>query len=150
MRIRVEQVMTEPAEMMEPSSPAALAAETMKRNRIHHVVAVENGKPVGIVSSGDLRSRDLASLTVADVMTADPEVVGPKATMQEVANRMRGRSIGCLPVFDGKHVVGIVTVADLLELIGKGLQKPIVRGKRWTLTHPVRGARTTRNLRRSG
>ena len=149
MRVRVEQVMSEPAETMEPSQPAALAAEMMKRNRIHHVVVVEGGKPVGVVSSGDLRSRDLLDLTIADVMSSDPEVVGPKATMQEVANRMRGRSIGCLPVFDGKRVIGIVTVSDLLELIGKGLQKPIVRGKRWTLTHAVRGARTTRTLRRS-
>lgn len=149
MRIRVEQLMSEPAETLEPAAPAAMAAETMKRNRIHHVVVVENGKPVGIVSSGDLRSRDLAKLTIADVMSADPEVVGPKATVQEVANRMRGRSIGCLPVFDGKRVLGIVTVSDLLELIGKGLEKPIVRGKRWTLTHPQRGARVTRELRRS-
>jgi hypothetical protein len=48
---------------------------------------------------------------------------------------MRGRSIGCLVVTNRGRVVGIVTVADLLELLGRGVERPTPTAKRWTLRH---------------
>jgi CBS domain-containing protein len=50
--------------------------------------------------------------------------------VREAANLMRGRSIGCLPVLDGRKLVGIVTVTDLLELLGRGAERPMARGRR--------------------
>jgi CBS-domain-containing membrane protein len=32
---------------------------------------------------------------------------------------MRGHVIGCLPIVDGKRLVGIVTTSDLLDMIGR-------------------------------
>jgi CBS-domain-containing membrane protein len=38
---------------------------------------------------------------------------------------MRGHSVNCLPVFNGRdRLKGIVTVMDLLELIGRGTERP--------------------------
>lgn len=144
MRVRVEQIMTAPVETLDGEAPAAFALEAMKRSGIHHVVVLDRGNPAGIISEGDVRGRDLRGLFAQDVMTEDVEMVSPTATIKELANRMRGRSIGCLPVFDGKHVIGIVTVSDLLELIGKGMVKPVVRARRWTLRHNKPLARTLR------
>jgi hypothetical protein len=50
---------------------------------------------------------------------------------------MRGRSVGCLVVATGDSVVGIVTISDLLELIGRGLDRGVATNKRWTLKHRV-------------
>ena len=64
---------------------------------------------------------------VADLMNTHVVTVGPEASVKEAANLMRGRTIGCLPVVkEGprNQLVGIVTVSDLLELLGRGIDRP--------------------------
>jgi CBS domain-containing protein len=47
-----------------------------------------------------------------------------------------------LPVVRGEELIGIVTTTDLLELLGRGTERPIARNKRFTLTHrPNKSAR---------
>ena len=46
---------------------------------------------------------------------------------------MRGRSIGSLVVTDRGRVVGIVTVADLLEAVGRGAARQPSRQARASL-----------------
>jgi len=45
--------------------------------------------------------------------------------VREAANLMRGHGVSCLPVFNGRRLKGIVTVVDLLELIGRGTERPV-------------------------
>jgi CBS domain-containing protein len=52
---------------------------------------------------------------------------------------LRGRDIGCLPIVDRARPIGIVTISDVLELIGRGAERPILKTTRWTLR--VRGPR---------
>jgi len=73
--------------------------------------------------------------TVADLMTVPVVTVERTTPVRRVANLMRGRSIGCLVVTDAGKVVGIATVSDLLELIGRGIDRPVETAKRWTLKH---------------
>ena len=61
--------------------------------------------------------------------------VEPTITVRQAANVMRGRSIGCLVVVESGHAVGIVTVSDLLELVGRGLDRGAVTTTRRTLSH---------------
>jgi acetoin utilization protein AcuB len=78
-------------------------------------------------------------------MTATVVVARPRTTVRQAANLMQGRSIGCLPVLEGSRVVGIVTVTDLLEAVGRGVERPVERGRRWTLSG--RGHRVRRGPR---
>jgi CBS domain-containing protein len=57
-------------------------------------------------------------------MTDRVVTVNPDATVRRAANLMRGRSISCLVVAEGSRPMGIVTVADLLTLIGRGAERP--------------------------
>ncbi|CAN5899249.1 hypothetical protein BH11MYX2_BH11MYX2_11170 [soil metagenome] len=66
-------------------------------------------------------------------MTAHVVVAAPETTIKQAANLLRGRVIGCLPVVDGKTLVGIVTTTDLLELIGRGAERPVLETNRWTM-----------------
>jgi CBS domain-containing protein len=68
-------------------------------------------------------------------MTRRVVTVPPATTLRKAANLMRGRSIGCLVVADRDRIVGIVTVADLLDLIGRGVERPVASARRWTLKH---------------
>jgi CBS domain-containing protein len=73
----------------------------------------------------------------------------PTTTIREAANLLRGHTVGCLPVLDRGRPVGIVTITDLLELIGRGVEKPVATSVRWTLRG--RGPRKARpNARRNG
>lgn len=55
-------------------------------------------------------------------MSPFPEAVGPGATVQEAAARMRAFDVGFLPVVTGEETVGVVTDRDLVVLVlGSGL-----------------------------
>jgi acetoin utilization protein AcuB len=120
-------------ETISPRESAATAFERMRRAKIRHLVVKDGSKVVGVLSDRDVAG--LGSLrqveTVADVMTA-PAVCGtPELTIRKAANLMRDRTVGCLPVLDEGRIVGIVTVTDLLGLVGR----PVPKTRRWILEH---------------
>jgi acetoin utilization protein AcuB len=123
-------VVTLPAEASEDQ-----ALELMRRGSFHHVVIVHAGAVVGVVSARDLddsANRFRIERTLGDVMTPAVTAAG-RTTVREAANLMRGRTIGCLPVVEDGKLAGIVTVSDLLTLIGKGSERPVNSTKRWIM-----------------
>jgi CBS domain-containing protein/uncharacterized protein (DUF2267 family) len=58
--------------------------------------------------------RGLAGKHVRDVMTPDVEVVDPKDSLREVAERMRTLNVGAIPVCDGERLQGIITDRDIV------------------------------------
>lgn len=50
---------------------------------------------------------------VADIMTRNVETVGPSATVQEAAERMKADNIGSLPVCLDSRLVGTITDRDI-------------------------------------
>ena len=139
--MRVQDVMTEGVQTISPASAAEDAWNLMRTRRIHHLVVSRGSRIVGVLSDRDAGGRHGAPVRqnrlVADLMTAPAVTVPPGTTVRKAANLMRGRSIGCLVVADAGRVIGIVTVADLLELVGRGLDRPAATSKRWTLRHRV-------------
>jgi CBS-domain-containing membrane protein len=73
------------------------------------------------------------SVTVGDVMTRHVVTASPELPMRKAANMLRGSAVSALPVLDRGRFVGIVTVSDLLELIGRGVERAVERSRRWTL-----------------
>lgn len=137
--MRVQDVMTTSVETVVPTADVAVASELMRRRSIHHLVVVEGTSIRGLFSSRDAGGRRGVTARkgqpVSEFMTAPVVTVSPDATVRKAANLMRGRSIGSLVVTDDGGIVGIVTVADLLELLGRGTERPVETGKRWTLKH---------------
>jgi len=136
--MRMQDVMSDAVESVAPSTTAADARARMKMSGIHHLVVRDGKTVVGVVSSRDLGT-NAGQTPVRDLMSAHIATAGPTTTVKQAANILRGRGIGCLPVMDGGKLVGIVTVSDLLELVGKGLDKPLHNRERWLLSR--RGVR---------
>ena len=139
--IRLRDVMKTNVESVSPRESAAAAWNRMRTRRIRHLVVLDAGRVVGVISDRDLAGpgslRQVES--VGDVMTTQVVSGHPEMTLRQAANQLRGRSIGCLPVMEDDKLVGILTTTDLLEQIGRGVERPISRGKRATLA--TRGPR---------
>src|SRR5687767_5972042 len=51
---------------------------------------------------------------VRDVMTANPECVSDKDSIQDVARIMKDKDTGVVPVVDGKKIIGMITDRDIV------------------------------------
>jgi acetoin utilization protein AcuB len=139
--MRVQDVMTTGVRTVSQKMAAEDAWQLMREKGIHHLVVTEGRGIVGVLSDRDVGGRHgepvRRNRTVGNLMTAPAVSIAPETPVRKAANLMRGRSIGCLVVADAGRAVGIVTVADLLELIGRGIERPAASTTRWTLRHRV-------------
>ena len=133
--MRVNDVMSTPARVVALGETASAAWEAMRLHRTHHLVVTDaDGRVAGVVSAGDLGGRHGEPVRngrlVSDLMTEKVVAAAPDTTVREAANLMRGHAVNCLPVFDGSKLAGIVTALDLLELIGRGAERPVAKAER--------------------
>jgi acetoin utilization protein AcuB len=137
--MRVQDVMTEMVQTVSPAAAAEDAWNLMHTKGIHHLVVADGGRVVGVLSDRDIGGRQGASVRrnreVADLMTGHVVTVEPTMPVRKAANLMRGRSIGCIVVTRGSRIAGIVTTSDLLELVGRGLDRSAATTTRPTIHH---------------
>ncbi|MEM1125972.1 MAG: CBS and ACT domain-containing protein [Bacteroidota bacterium] len=130
----VQDIMVTEVITVTPATPLAEAYQRMRETRVRHLAVVEGGRLVGVVTDRDLRMATSAlhpqpfdpEAQVDAVMARDPMTAAPRDPVEEAAQWMRQRRIGCLPVVDGDALVGIVTNTDLLDAVVRltGLHKP--------------------------
>lgn len=51
---------------------------------------------------------------IRDVMTANPECVGEKDSIRDVARIMKNQDTGVVPVVDGRKIIGLITDRDIV------------------------------------
>jgi acetoin utilization protein AcuB len=72
-------------------------------------------------------------MNVENVMTRAPKTCSPADKMSQAVQLMWDHDFGCVPVVDGKELVGIVTTSDLLDLLAEkprrrsGPERPLIR-----------------------
>ena len=116
--------MTREPATVAPECSMGSAMSRMRRSRIRHLLVVDAGRLVGVLSHRDW-TRILMG-TVADdwerqpvtrIMTEDPVTVAPEMLVADAARVLLERKIGCLPVRDGETICGILTISDALEAL---------------------------------
>ena len=127
--MRIAEFMSKEVRTVAPSDPAELVWNQMRLARIRHVVVVDNGALVGIVSDADLGGPHGESVRrgtlVSELMNPHVITARTDTTVREAANLMRGHSTDCVVVLKNVRVTGIITATDLLELLGRGAQRPV-------------------------
>ena len=63
------------------------------------------------------------ALTVKDIMIEKPITVTPDTLILIAMEKMRDHKIGCLPVVQGKELVGIITEMDFLRITARLLER---------------------------
>ena len=116
--MKVKNWMSRDVVTISPEATLQDAIGLMKKHSIRHIPVVEDGELVGWVSEGDIRGAYLASLIedirVRDVMIKEPITIGPEADLEEAAEVLYRHGIGGIPVVEGRQVVGVVTVTDIM------------------------------------
>ncbi len=99
------------------------AAEIMNKHEIGSVIVVNSGKPVGIVTERDILKRvvhdrkDPASTLAAEIMSQPLVKVKPSVSVTRALKIMLRRRIKKLAVVNAGHLVGVLSLTDLLPLV---------------------------------
>jgi acetoin utilization protein AcuB len=150
----VKDFMTRHPVMVPPTTPAAEAQQVMRENKIRHLPVVGDGKRLeGLITRERLRvsptdlgslnvweiTRFLANMTVKDMMLNGKDVIttAPDVTLEDAAQIMAQKKIGCLVVLEQGVVVGIITETDMLVELNHMLGGD-VSGVRVTIRVPDR------------
>ncbi len=125
---------------LDPDSSVLEAVGKMCQLRVGALLVVRFGKPMGILSERDiltrllLERRDPVDTKVEEVMTREVLCIDPDRSPEEAMSLMTERRVRHLPVMEGRSVVGIVSIGDLVRWASRNQQFEIR-----TLTEYVTG-----------
>lgn len=119
--MRVKDVMNRNIPTVEESDSIERVIMQMTKGRAGIVCIVESDRLSGIITEGDIRralenKKNFFDLKAKDIMTRDYTYTTEEAMVIEALELMERREnqISVLPVLDGKRVIGIVRIHDLL------------------------------------
>jgi CBS domain-containing protein len=93
------------------------ASRLMLENGCRHLPVLSEGELVGVLSDQDVvafHGYGGLRAPVARAMTREPLTARPEEPLADVARAMAQRKVGCLPILEGRALVGILTTTDLL------------------------------------
>lgn len=128
----VSELMVDTVFTLQPSDNLSDARTLMKLAKIRNTpVTDDEGNFVGLITNRDLLACTISRLAdiddkvqeeidtairVSDVMQCDVDCVTPDTPLREAARLLFEHKCGCLPVLEGRKLVGILTEADFLRL----------------------------------
>jgi CBS domain-containing protein len=104
-----------------PDDTVLAALGVMAEHEIGAVLVVDGDKLLGILTERDyarkvvLVGRSSKDSPVTAIMTANVVCVPPNRTVEECMALMTERRVRHLPVVDNGHVIGLVSIGDLVK-----------------------------------
>lgn len=130
--MQVKYWMTKNPVTIAPDALVSDAARIMKERSFRRLPVMDNGKLVGLVTWRNILEAQPSSVStlsvhearylaakvlVKDVMRKNPFTVSPDDDVLAALLYGQKQGLGAFPVMDGDRLVGIVTAADLFDLI---------------------------------
>lgn len=130
-RTEVRDLMTEHVFTLRPGDDLESLYDLMDTHHVRHVPIVDaDGDLVGLVTQRDLArsafgGQDVLPLSmqqeilrrrrVREIMATEVETIEADENLRTAAGMLLENKIGCLPVVEGAHLVGILTESDFVR-----------------------------------
>ncbi|MCF6153090.1 MAG: CBS domain-containing protein [Candidatus Kuenenia stuttgartiensis] len=129
-KMLVKEIMSKQLVTLNADSKLGFAEDIMYLGRIRHLPVVNGKEIVGILTQRDLYKASLTSIVtnweenktfldsvkVAEVMTKNVVAISPDTTIEDAAQIMIDKKVGCLPVVEDKNtLLGLITETDVLQ-----------------------------------
>jgi CBS domain-containing protein len=117
--MKIHKLMVKDVITLQTDASAYDAVKLMNRNRIGCLVALDNGKIVGILTERDLLERVLEKCEnpketrVSEIMTRQVIVGKPDMQLVEATRLMFENKVKKLPIVERNRLAGIVTLTDI-------------------------------------
>lgn len=108
---------------VDPETTIFGALEVMQEKNIGGLLVMEGDKLVGIFTERDysrkviLKGKSSRNTSVRELMTPDPITVTLDTTIEDCMQLMTNKFIRHLPVVESDHVVGVVSIGDVVRYI---------------------------------
>ncbi|MCB5163849.1 CBS domain-containing protein [Streptomyces bambusae] len=117
--MKVSAAMSVPAVSVTPTTTIREAARLMEVHGVGCLVVVEDGEPRGVVTDRDVALRAVTVALghgepVGKIMSSPAVTVGAADDVESAYRTFRRSGVRRLPVLDGEHVVGMLSLDDLL------------------------------------
>lgn len=106
-----------------PKTTIFEAVQQMADKRVGALLVMDNDKPIGIVTERDyarkvaLEGRSSRDSLVKDIMSTRVLCVNPHRTIEDCMALMTDKRARHLPVVDHKHVIGVISIGDLVKAV---------------------------------
>lgn len=117
-----------PVVTVSPEQNIVEAGQLMREKNVGCLVAVEGEKLRGILTDRDIalkvtaEKKDPQQTKVRDIMTVNPTRIAVSKTLHDLTALMHSHHVRRIPIVDGgDKVVGMITLDDLLILLGQEL-----------------------------
>ena len=137
----VASIMSKPVVTVGMDDSLSLVKEIFDIRGFHHLLVVDSGKLLGVISDRDLlrnlspnigtaaeTCRDAATLNkkVHQIMTRKPITLGPEARIYDAVDLFNSHRISCIPIVDARlRPVGIVSWRDIMERLALSISRQI-------------------------
>ncbi len=120
--LHVREVMVQEIIKIRADATVKEAVEMMNKHEIGCLIAIKNGKPVGIMTERDIlkrvipESKNPEKAQVSEVMST-PLIAGdPDMYVEDAARLMFKKNIKKLPIMEKGKLVGLLTISDIARI----------------------------------
>jgi CBS domain-containing protein len=114
---------------IEPTDTVATLVAKLAEHNVGALLAVEGDRVVGIVSERDVvrriaeRGAPVLDVSVGQIMTTSVVSCASTDSIDSIAETMTERRIRHMPVIDDDHLVGIISIGDVVSSRMRQLEK---------------------------
>ncbi len=104
-----------------PNSDVYEALVMMDKHHVGALLVLEAEKLVGIFTERDyarnvaLKGKTSKTTLVSEVMTSEIITIGPEKSLEDCMNVMTEKRVRHLPVLEKGHVIGVLSIGDLVK-----------------------------------